>query len=409
MPRHKVIMPKIGIYTEDIRLLEWLKDEGAEVRAGDLLFTLETDKVTSDVEAEDSGWLHRIVEPDALLPIGAEVGLIVTTREEYEELLAEPPRGPEPREKEPHPFLGYVERGGRHAPPTALVRADSPVEVRGRGPAVKISPRARALLAEHGRTVEALAGVEGTGPEGRITDKDVQAFLGAGREGTGAPPVAERIPLRGRRGIIASRMQQSLLTSAQLTSVLEIDVSPIVSWRSADEAGASYTSIFLALAAQALREQPILNSRVVEGEIHVFSDINVGFAVHTDEGVIVPVVHGTDRLSLPEIDARVQDLTARARGGALEAADVEGGTFTLSNSGSFPVDITTAIVNPPQSGILWIGRIRDRAVVVDGEIAVRPTVQACLTFDHRVLDGAPAAEFLGTLERLVRDFPRGSA
>jgi len=162
------------------------------------------------------------------------------------------------------------------------------------------------------------------------------------------------------------------------------------------------TAIVVKLVASALLGHPRLNARVTETGIELLREINVAVAIETDDGVVAPVVTGADRLSFEEIDARIAELAARARDGALTPDDVSAGTFTVSNGGVHPVDITTAILNPPQCGLLWIGRIRDRPVVLaDGTIAARPTMQACLTFDHRAVDGAPAAAFLATFQTLV--------
>jgi pyruvate dehydrogenase E2 component (dihydrolipoamide acetyltransferase) len=203
-------------------------------------------------------------------------------------------------------------------------------------------------------------------------------------------------------------MVESLQSSAQLTSVLEIDASPLVTARERLNAeGASprvsYTTLFVSLLATALLRHPLLNSRVAGDEIELLADVNIGVAVDTPDGLIVPVVHRADTLSIHEVNARIGELVDRARAGTLALADVESGTFTLSNAGIHPVDITTAILNPPQSALLWVGRIRERPIVIDGGLHIRPTVQACLTFDHRAIDGAPAAEFLGTVEELVRE------
>jgi pyruvate/2-oxoglutarate dehydrogenase complex dihydrolipoamide acyltransferase (E2) component len=202
-------------------------------------------------------------------------------------------------------------------------------------------------------------------------------------------------------------MVASLQTAAQLTSVLELDVKPLVDLRrQLNGAGASprigITSIVVKLAAAALREHPLLNSRVTETEVELLADINVAVAIDTPDGIVAPVVHGADRRSLEDVNARIAELAGRTRDAALRPDDVAGGTFTVSNGGIHRVDITTAILNPPQVGILWIGRIRDRPVVTpDGGIAVRPTMQACLTFDHRAVDGGPVAAFLATFEQLV--------
>jgi pyruvate/2-oxoglutarate dehydrogenase complex dihydrolipoamide acyltransferase (E2) component len=201
-------------------------------------------------------------------------------------------------------------------------------------------------------------------------------------------------------------MVSSLHTAAQLTSVLELDVLPLVELRERSGGEVGVTAIFVKLAAAALREHPLLNARVTATEIELIAEINVAVAVDTPEGIIAPVVHGADRLTLEQVDARVAELAGRARANALGPADVDGATFTVSNGGIHPVDLTTAIIAPPQTGILWVGRIRPRPVVLaSSEIAARPTVQACLTYDHRAVDGGPAAAFLATLSSLVAGLP----
>jgi pyruvate/2-oxoglutarate dehydrogenase complex dihydrolipoamide acyltransferase (E2) component len=419
-----VIMPKLGAYTEDVLLAQWLVDEGQEVEPGRVVLELETEKTTAEVEAESAGWVHRLVEAGASVPIGTTVALIAESRDEYDALAngdgTETAAGEELTETEAgHPFLSYIGTGGgatvaetagglatpktARPAPSERKRTDGPL----------VSPRARKLLAQLGFTVDDVRGLEGTGPGGRIVDSDVAAWAAA-REpapavAPGALTIARTIPLRGRRRTIATRMHSSLQTAAQLTSVLELDVKPLVELRArmaAESTKVGVTAIVVKLVAAALREHPGLNARVAEAEIELLREINIAVAVETDEGLVAPVVVGADGLSIEEIDARIADLAARARDGSLTPDELEGGTFTVSNGGIHPVDITTAILNPPQVGILWIGRIRDRPVVTpDGGIAVRPTFQACLTFDHRAVDGGPAAAFLATLERLVRDLP----
>jgi pyruvate/2-oxoglutarate dehydrogenase complex dihydrolipoamide acyltransferase (E2) component len=354
-----VIMPKLGAYTDDVLLSQWLVDEGEQVAPGKAILELETEKTTAEVESESSGFVHRLVPVGETVPIGATVALIAETHEEYERLADD-----EPAE--------------RAAPPVA--------------------PRARALLKELGFGLADAADITGTGPGGRVLDRDVAAWAAAR---TPDPVVnGERIPLRGRRGTIAKRMVESLQTAAQLTSVLEIDVTPIVERRRVSRVGV--TAIVVKLAAEALRTHPRLNARVAGSEIELFREINVAVAVDTEEGIVAPVIPAVDDLAIEAVDARIAELATRARDGALTSEDVTGGTFTVSNGGIHPVDITTAILNPPQCGLLWIGRIRERPVVLaDGTIAARPTMQACLTFDHRAVDGAHAAAFLGTFAELV--------
>jgi pyruvate/2-oxoglutarate dehydrogenase complex dihydrolipoamide acyltransferase (E2) component len=399
---------------------------------------METDKTTAEVEAETSGWVHRLVVAGATVPIGSSVGLIAETWEEYQALARDTAGTGEPVEAEAaeredgNPFIGYIGHGGGAAVAQAaeagteegaqedVATPPSPASMQSRRDAPLVSPRARALLKSLGFTLEHAREITASGPGGRIVDRDVAAWAAArpAQQQPAQPSdrveltVRSTIPLRGRRGTIAARMVSSLQTAAQLTSVLELDVKRLVELRAQlNDAGATprmgVTAIVVKLVAAALREHPQLNARVTETEIEVLSEINVAVAVETSEGLVAPVVAGADRLSLEEINMRVVDLASRARDGSLSPADLAGGTFTVSNGGIHPVDITTAILNPPQCGILWIGRIRDRPVVdADGAIAVRPTLQACLTFDHRAIDGGPAAAFLATLETLVADLPR---
>jgi pyruvate/2-oxoglutarate dehydrogenase complex dihydrolipoamide acyltransferase (E2) component len=381
---HPVIMPKLGAYTEDVLLAGWLVAEGQHVAAGGSVLELETEKTTAEVEADVGGFVHQVVPAGDSVPIGATVGMIAETIEEYNALA-----------------------GGRNgAAPEVQQRPSAPL----------VSPRARALLKELGYTLDDAVEIAGSGPGGRIVDGDVAAWAEARRTPPGPVEtvgltVAREIPLRGRRKTIASRMLASLQESAQLTSVLELDVQPLVRLRATlNDAGAQprigVTAIVVKLAAHALRAHPILNARVTEISIELLEEINVAVAVDTEAGLVAPVVRGADRLPLDEINRRIADLVERARASALTPDDLADGTFTVSNGGIHPVDITTAILNPPQCGILWVGRIKDRPVAIgDGAIAVRPTMQACLTFDHRAVDGVPAAAFLGTFERLVNALP----
>lgn len=410
MAVERVIMPKLGVYTEDVLLAEWCVEEGDQVVAGAIVLEMETDKTTAEVAAETSGWVHRLVAAGSSVPIGEVVALIAETREEYESLVAT--GGGQPVEAPvAAPGVSSGQEPAPAAPPTDRPDRDGPL----------VSPRARALLERLGFPLEAAREISASGPGGRILDRDVAAWAEA-RAGSPAAPspaeptdrmpaVAETIPLRGRRGTIATRMVSSLQTAAQLTSVLEIDVKPLVGLRRAmNDAGAQppigVTTIIVKLVAAALRAHPRLNARVTDTDIEILADVNVAVAVDTPEGLLAPVVHGADRLSLEELNVRIVDCAVRAREGTLTPDDMVGGTFTVSNGGIHRVDITTAIINPPQAAILWVGRIRDRPVVVGDGIAVRPTLQACLTFDHRAVDGGPAAAFLTTLEELVADLPR---
>ena len=402
---HDVIMPKIGMYTDDVRLVEWLEAEGAEVRAGDLIFTLETNKTTSDVEADVGGFLHRIVAQDSLVPIGVIVGAIAETRAEYDELE---------NTTQPTKSLRAVKTTSSKAP-AEQIRPPAGSQTRAgplSGGPMLVSPRARALISQLQLPDDLVDAIPATGPGGRLTDRDVRAFVEAkppvdlaASGPTNGPAVAKRIPLRGRRGLIARRMMESLQGAAQLTSTLEIEVGSLVSWRNQRDPRPSVAAIFISIVAHALRAHPILNSSVAEDAIEVFADIHVGFAVSTQDGIVVPVVRHADALAFRQLEDKVASLTKRAREFDLTVDELQGGTFTVSNTGGARVDITTAILNPPQAAILWLGQIRDRPTVVEGALAVRPTVHACLTYDHRVIDGVPAAEFLAEIESRAHIFP----
>jgi pyruvate/2-oxoglutarate dehydrogenase complex dihydrolipoamide acyltransferase (E2) component len=420
-----VIMPKLGAYVEDVRLTRWLVGEGQEVAPGEAVFELETDKTTAEVEAETSGWLHQLVAVDQAVPIGTTVALVAETREEYATLVGTHEDADEAqrsaRERSANPFLEYIDRNteaprGVPAPVDAAERA-APAAQRitpGEG-APLVAPRARALLGELGLTIEDARQITGSGPGGRILDRDVAAWAatrGALRADDAQLTISCTIPLRGRRATIARRMVSSLHSSAQLTSVLEIDVTGLVEFRARmNGEGATppigVTAIVVKLVAAALRAHPRLNARVTESAIELLEEINVAVAVDTEPGLVAPVIARADRRSVEEINARIVELATRAREDALTPDELAGGTFTVSNGGIHPVDITTAIINPPQCAVLWIGRIRQRPVVVeDGTIAARPTLQACLTFDHRAIDGTPASAFLATFASLVADLPR---
>lgn len=377
-----VRIPKLGVFEEGMRLTAWLVEEGARVEAGQALFELESDKATQECEAEAAGWVRHELEPEADVEVGQVIGLIAATEDAY------------------------------------LATATLGVEAL----STSVSPRAQRVLAEHGLEAAAVAVWAKVEPGRRLTDRHVLAYVEAqngasadtGRaepaapdsdhsEGAATPAeltVAHRIALRGRRGTIARRMTESLRDAPQLTSVLEIEATAAVSLR--ERSGARYVSVFVLAAAQALRAEPALNALVIGDEVRVIEEVNVAVAVETDDGVVAPVVHGADHLDLEALDARIGEVIERARAGRASTADLTGGTFTVSSSGAHPVDLTTAILNPPQVGILWLGRIRARPVVRNETVVVAPTLQACLTYDHRAVDGAPAARFLGAFAHGVK-------
>lgn len=398
------------MYVEGVRLASWLIEEGAHVDVGEPLFELESDKASQDIEAESPGWVHQHLQADTEVAVGETIGVIAATEESYREAVAAQAAPDASPSAAPAPLAPA-------AAATADVRverADSPAAIPSGAAEIVVAPRARQLLAEHSISAADVAAGAGTAPGRRITDRDVLAFLAARSDGADAPDltIVRSIPLRGRRRVIANRMVDSLRVAPQLTSVLEVDATAVVASRARGAAAGRplrHVTLFAAAAVGALRASPDLNALVVEDEIRVVADINLAIAVETPEGVVAPVVHHADRLSVAELDGHIGALIERVRGGNVTPSDGQGATFTLSSSGGQPVDLTTAILNPPQVGILWLGRITPRAVVRDGAIVARPTVQACLTYDHRAIDGAPAAAFLGAFAESVEGLTDGDS
>jgi pyruvate dehydrogenase E2 component (dihydrolipoamide acetyltransferase) len=282
---------------------------------------------------------------------------------------------------------------------------------------VQVEPRARRLANQHGID---LSHVVGTGPGRRITEDDVRQIVrgAANREPAPVPlnpstaqkdgakaeqPQPRIIPLTGMRGAIARRMLQSLQASAQLTLVSEADVTGLVKQRESlsQQLNITYTDLLIKAAALALRKHPRLNAIVVGEEIHVHPDINIGVAIALDDGLVVPVVRNADRKSLGAIAAEVAEFAQRARGGKLIMAEIRGGTFTVTNLGSFGIDAFTPILNPPEAAILGVGRIVERLTRRDSDLVWRLAMVLSLTVDHRVVDGAPAAAFLQTLREFL--------
>jgi pyruvate dehydrogenase E2 component (dihydrolipoamide acetyltransferase) len=281
----------------------------------------------------------------------------------------------------------------RHASaPAAPARAGA-VEVRA-------SPLARRLAAEHGLD---LAAIQGTGPDGRIDKGDVERAIAA------APP-GEVVPFTGMRRTIAQRMHESLQSMAQLTVTTQADVTEAVRLRErlveewhTEGIRPTYTDFVLRAVATTLPEHPRVNATLEGDNIRLFSEANVGLAVSLDEGLIVPVIHGADRLSLKEIARRSAELAEKARAGTLTVDEVSGGTFTVTSLGPYGVDTFTPVVNPPQAAILGVGRIKEVAGFEGDQVVRRQAVDLSLSFDHRLLDGAPAAEFLGRVRQLLEE------
>lgn len=406
---HAIAIPKLGLTMVDCTLVEWAKADGDKVVKGEVLYTIETDKIASDVEADADGYLQRTAEVDAMFEVGAVIGYLHGSKEAASRPAAATSASVVPVQPAPQPVPTS------HAP--APVSSPSlRVDLEGGRTRILISPVAKRLASEARLD---LAMLSGTGPGAVILRRDVERAIAVGPGATIPAPtptakgslpekgdaIARRRPLAGMRKAIATRMMQSLQGSAQMTGFGRIDMSETVKLRAAclaaeKELGAriTYTDIVLKAAAMALAEMPDMNSSIVGDEVLTWNAVNIGLAIALDDGLIVPVIRDTDRKSLAEISLDRQGLIARARSGKLTRDDLDGGTFSLSNFGSYGGDFETPILNPPQSALLGIGQITDEPVVREGQIVVRPMLTISLTFDHRLIDGAVAGRFRARLK-----------
>jgi len=423
----EVVLPKLGLTQDEGTIVRWVKPEGSHVTKGEPLFEVLTDKATIEVEAPASGVLLQILVPEGgTVPVATAIALIGQPGERAAEGAAPLATG---RSAVPPRAAALDSTASAATGATAAAVPGTTAAGDGR---IRVSPRARALAASHGVDLHAL---RGSGPDGRIIERDVQRAVEAGgtRGATAvshtaslaaaaarAPAVspaeaAVRPAVSARlRAIIARRMTESLHGTAQLTLVTEADMAAATALR--EEVGAelerrggvrpTYTDLVVRAAAVALRDHPRLNARWAEDGVRLLPDIHIGVAVALDEGLMVPVIRHADRTTLAQISSALRDLSERARSFRLKPDEMDGGTFTVTNLGMYDVDAFTPILNPPEAAILGVGRVHRRPVAAgrgadDDRVEVRPVMALSLTFDHRVVDGAPAAQFLQRVKHVL--------
>jgi pyruvate dehydrogenase E2 component (dihydrolipoamide acetyltransferase) len=452
----EVILPKLGQTMEEGTIVEWLKNEGEEVQRGDVLFTVESDKATLEAEAPARGYLRKILVPAGeSVPVLTTVGIITRTLDEdisassqgpaetaVASESAEPAETAEVAPTEQPKDAAPAREGRIFASPRARMRAqESEVELRlveGTGPNGRIverdiyafleeqpkaTPMARKVAAELGVDLRT---VSGTGAGGRIVRADVEMAVApapaAGPVATPArapapvvalPPaeVASTEPLKGLRGIIAERMATSAQTTARVTLFTEVDATAFVEARTRLKAAVTeewgfapgYNDLLGLMVARALHEYAYMNARLSGDEIQRLDHVNVGMAVDTERGLLVPVIRDADRLGLRAFGQQFRDMVGRARVGRSLPDDLSGGTFTITNLGMFDVDLFTPIINLPEAAILGVGRIQAKPVVREGQVVVAQMMTLSLAFDHRLVDGAPAARFLQRIKQLVEN------
>ena len=463
MPR-EIYLVKVGMSMTEGMVAEWFIPDGGSVKKGELVYALETEKVNLDVDAEYDGTVKHLVDVGVMLKPGDVVGYIFEAGEDIPSELggasaapaaeaaaaAEEEAAPEPAAVTPAAAAATTATGSdgriKSSPAARRLARELGVDytqVAGTGPGgriveadvqaaadagtaagtaaaapaavaaadVKASPLAKRLAAEKGVD---LTRVRGTGPGGRIVQADIEAAAGGAAAPAAAaakpagPSAGERIPVRGMRKTIASRMHHSLQESAQLTMDMEAMMDDAVKVRNslveewaADGVKPTYTDFVIKAAAKALELHPLMNSQFSGDEILLLEEINVGMAVALPEGLVVPVVRNVDQLSVKELARETSRLAIAARDGSLGLDDYAGGTFTVTALGMYGVDSFTPIINEPQSGILGVNRIYD-GLEWDGDKPVKTKkMNLSLTWDHRTLDGAPAAEFLVEVRNLL--------
>ena len=443
-----VFIPMLGQTVEEVKIIAWLVEDGAKVVEGQEILEVETDKAIFPIEASAGGYLH--IGPygeGVVVPVFKVVAII---GDEEDVFRTEPVRD-----------VGKTESGAG----AAQLGGDSPKQTAPSWQiprqAIAVSPRASRLAREKGvkmdgirptgaggkRIVEAdvialieaepdctpvakrlarrvgldLGGISGSGTGGKITVGDIEAALREMTQVSGRKPelkdldrnikVRFQIPLEGVRKITSERMAQSAGEVARVTHFMQVDAQKIVEIvrvlkeRVTDSWGhkPGYNELFGLILGRALMEHPHMNARLNAGQIEIMDEINLGFAVDTERGLLVPVIKNVNRLSLREIGAEFHRLVDSAHKGKIRPEDLQGGTFTMTNIGMYQVDAFTPIINPPDIGILGIGKIAQQAVVIENELTARYMCTLCLAFDHRIVDGAPAARFLGHIKYLMED------
>ena len=427
----KIIMPKQGLQMTEGTITKWLVKEGDKVEIGQPLFEMETDKNTIQIDSTAAGEVLKLVaKEDETVPITETIAIVGKKGEDFSDLL---PKKKEEKKPEPAPAPAApaapavksapaaddttpiaLEGGRIFVTPRAKMTAERKnidyKTVKGTGPsgliiekdvlaaaAVKASPVAKAIAARKGVSITT---VTGTGENGKIVKHDIlSGDANLSRED-------KVIPISGMRKVIADNMMNSVQSMAHAYHKVAVDMSEAKLIRAAfkkAEKKVSFNDIIIMALGRALQEHPRMNAWVEDGKITEKGSVNVGIAVAVDNGLIVPTVRDVQNMTIGEIHDESARLIAKTKAGGLKKEEYSGATFTVSNLGLFGIDEFTAIVNPPQVGILAVGSMTDTPVVRDGQIVIRPMMNLVLTYDHRVIDGAPAAQFLSRVKELLEN------
>ncbi|MBW2065266.1 MAG: 2-oxo acid dehydrogenase subunit E2 [Deltaproteobacteria bacterium] len=429
----EVVIPMLGVTVERGRIVEWLKKEGDHVEKGESIFIVEVEKATTEVESPATGILAKILVPEGVeVPVLTVVGIITEPGEELpaEYTGVEGPLLEGASRQEAVPEMARPDVAAEEGPP-GIIRAVPAARklareynldlstIEGTGPEgtvlykdvtqvlekvsgeSRVSSLARRIAEKEGVSLE---NVKGTGVRGRIMAEDVAAAAEVMAEGT--PSIGQTITMSNMRSVIARRMSESAFTAPHIYFFTEVCLDPLMQFRKeilSDfekyyQVRLSINDFFIKAVALNILDFPILNAQLKEDKIHIMPEINVGLAVAVEEGLVVPAIANADKIGLAEIARQRGDLVTRARSGGLSIDEMERGTFTISSLAQYDVTHFTAILNPPQSGILTVGKTDEKLVMFDNEIGVKHITRLGLSVDHRIIDGAVAADFLQNLK-----------
>lgn len=389
-------MPKLGLTMEKGTITRWFKKEGERVEKGEPLFEIETEKIIQEIEAPASGILHKIIAmPDSTVPVTEIVAIIAEPNEELPEGILMPE--------------GIKSVSAEAAKVKEEVRVQEVTAESGR---IQISPLAKKMAEQYEIDISK---IKGSGPGGRIVKEDVLEAVEASKV-VPAPAVLEPvkvtvIPLTAMRKRIIERLSESHLKAVHVTVTNEVDMTETIKIRQAilNEiektigVRVSFTDFLVKAVAKTLKEYPIMNSTLEEDQIKIFENINMGVATALESGLIVTVVRNPDKKSLAEISLAIKELTEKVKKGTASLDEVTGSTFTITNLGMFGTEIFTPIINPPEIGILGVGKIVEKPVVFNGQIIAKSMMPLSLSFDHRVVDGAVAAQFLQRVKQILEN------
>ncbi len=421
----KVILPKQGLQMTEGTITQWFVKEGGDCVSGQPLFEMETDKLVITIDANVTGKLLKIIAPEGTtVPITQTIAIVGQAGEDISALLEGEGADTPVAEKTP------AVPAPSSAPVAAAVRGEGPVQatprakwravekgidvgqVAGSGPEglvierdvlaftpVQATPLARVVAQAEG---VALADATGTGAHGKVTRADIQALVDARK--AGGDRAGAYIPYEGKRKMIGDKMQESLRNHAQLSHQIKVDMTNAMALRESFKASGqkiSYNDLILFATARALVDFPIMNAELTEKGILCKKAVHLGMAVDMSSGLIVPVIRDADLLRLGELSACAAELAQKAKNGQLAPSEYTGGSFTVSNLGMFGLESFVPILNTPECGILGVGQIAKQPVVIGEEIVIRPMMCLTLTYDHRIVDGAPAAQFLARVKKYL--------